>query len=257
MHSCMFCTHFQCVAWMVCIFFLRFSERLFLGLVGEVDDPLVYLLPRLAWSASSHYFFVLKVIYQHLGYLLVLSSQPCLIWKIAWKICSVIEVPFLFWFFRHFHKRFQIGQGIFPIAPAWAGFSFSSNISGYLCSYLLVFDCLTNFLASLLSGGSCFSLSLLWWKGLRNAWRDCFDLSWDYSKCLLFPLSHYGEGLDVILIIQKFPNFLWDYPNFSEWLLQNCEQCPGKSAPFPLFSSSCDGECVYVMFPFSLPVFFV
>ena len=83
---------------------------------------------------------------------------------------------------------------------------------------------------------------------------DLFHLG-DYSTCLLFPLYNYREGLDGISIDPKVPNCLMCSPNLSQGLLRNCEQRPGKSAPFPIFSSSHGGEGLDEMFTLSMMVF--
>ena len=53
-------------------------------------------MKRPARSTSAHLFINLNGVYQHLGYLFVLSYQPCPIWKIAWGVHSVLEGLFGF-----------------------------------------------------------------------------------------------------------------------------------------------------------------
>ena len=77
-------------------FFLRLSVHPLLGAVGEADAPTVCFLTRIPRSAYTHYFLVLWGLSQHLGYLLFLYSQPCLIWTIDWGLRSVLEVPLNF-----------------------------------------------------------------------------------------------------------------------------------------------------------------
>ena len=159
MRSCMFLSTVDVPHGRSAYFFLRLLARPFLGSVGEVDSPHVFFLPILAWLVSVHYFFVLQGVSQKLGYLIALASQLCPIWTIAWGIRSVLEGPFIFRRLWRFQRGFQSGQGLFPIAPAWSGFSVPSNIFKDLCYYFWVFKCLTARLAALLSGGSCLSLS--------------------------------------------------------------------------------------------------
>ena len=150
----------QRIAHTVCIFFLRLLARPFLGPAGEADAPPVCFLPWLARSAYDHYCF-LQGVSQHLGYLLKLDYQPCLIWKIAWGIGSVLEGTLLFWCLRHFWRGFRSGQGIFLIDPARSGFSVPSDIFRDLWSCFRYFECITAHLVELLSWGSWFSLSFL------------------------------------------------------------------------------------------------
>ena len=83
MHSCMFLSTIDASLGRSAYFIFRLSAWPFLGSVNKVDPPPVYLLPRLARSASSHSCFFLQGVSQHLGYLLFMDSQPCPIWTIT------------------------------------------------------------------------------------------------------------------------------------------------------------------------------
>ena len=62
------------------------SARPFSGSVSEADAPTVCFLPSLAHSASSHYCLFLQVVSQHLGFLIFLASNSCLIWVFTWGV---------------------------------------------------------------------------------------------------------------------------------------------------------------------------
>ena len=71
-------------------------------------------LERLAYA---HWCLVLQGWSQHLGYLLSLSSHPCLILAITLGICSYREGPFLSWCLWRFRRRLQSDQQIFSLLP--------------------------------------------------------------------------------------------------------------------------------------------
>ena len=235
-------------------FFLCLSARPFLGLFGKVDAPPVFFLPRLAWSASTHYCFVLQGVYQHLGYLLALAFQPCPIWTIAWGVRSILEVLFLFRCIRRFWRGFRSGQGIFPITPTRTGLSIPTDLFGYIYSCLWFFECLTARLTALLSGVSCLSLSFPMMKGDPKFLEGLLcSVSWNLLPALF--VSWWRRSRQADFYSPKVPNFLGGYPNLLEVIFCDWERCPRKSANFPLFSSYHDGEGLDCLFPFSLTVF--
>ena len=193
--------HSQCVARTVFIFYFSLVRAALLGAARQGAPPPVSFLPRLTQSDSVHYFFVLQGVSQHLGYLLALTSQPCPIWTITWRIRSVLEGPFEALCFGPFRRGSQSGQRLFITVPAWAGLSILSNILGDFRSCCRVFDHLTAHLAALISGGSWLSLSFLQLQGIQNSRRECFTTS--QGICSLTSLSYDGEGLDRLLDCTK------------------------------------------------------
>ena len=74
-------------------FIFRLSARPFSESFSEVNAPSICFLPRLE-HLDSPFYFCFKVIHQHPGYLIVLASQPCTVWKITWGICSILVGTF-------------------------------------------------------------------------------------------------------------------------------------------------------------------
>ena len=193
---CMFLSAVDALlGWSACSI-LCLSLRPFSRSVGEVDAPPVCFLPILARSVSARYCFVLQGLSRKLGYFLVLASQFCPIRTMSWGICSVIDDPFLSQDLRRFWRGFRSGQWIFPISPTQSGFSVLSDIFGYLCSWLRVFDLLTPHLAAFFLGNLAYP-PFPWWQGLRTFWRDYFSLSRVIFS--LPSLYHYVEGIDGLI----------------------------------------------------------
>ena len=140
------------------------------------------LLPFVSWPdwngrISAHYSLVLQDVFRHLGYLLLLASQPCPIWTFTWGIRPDLEVTFLFGCLWHFWRSLRSDQQVFLIASAQAGVSVPSNLCGDIQSCRWVFDCLTACLAVILSGGYKPSQCSTWFsRDLQSSRKDYFDL---------------------------------------------------------------------------------
>ena len=86
------------------------------------------LLPFVSWQDCNGHLmpiiiFVLQGVNQRLGYFLALSSPPCLIWKIAWGVRSVIDGPFNF-SVQHFMveaSEFSATSSDFASNALWTG----------------------------------------------------------------------------------------------------------------------------------------
>ena len=117
----------------------------------------------------SHWCLVLQGLSKHLGYFLLLDYQLCPIWTFNWGVHSNIDGPFIFWCLWHFWRKLQSGQQIFSIASARSGVSVPSYLFGGLRSCRRVLECLTTFLAEIISGGSWSSQGPPWFSVFSEA----------------------------------------------------------------------------------------
>ena len=166
---------------------------------GGFSSHKVFTHP-LARLEYNHWCLVLQGVYQHLGYLISLDSQPCPIWTVTWGIRSDLEGHFLFWCFRHFWRRLWSGQQIFSSFPrdlawppsdifgglhscCWVWYSWGSP----LLSLRQVFDLPTARLAALLVGS--WSHNSSWFLGFpklsEGLLRDYNQCPGDFSSCLM------------------------------------------------------------------------
>ena len=118
------------------------------------------LLARIASSC-----FFLQGLFQHLGYLLVLYSQPCLIWTVSWGLHS--------WGFFWGSMSPTLSEGVTKLL---------ANISNLSHTIWIFFPCLISLVVSTLVSGflvsarsyyrvflsSLLSLISLWWQGLQK-----------------------------------------------------------------------------------------
>ena len=102
--------------------------------------------------------------------------------------------------------------------------------------------------------GSFLSLNSLWRKGIKKLGGTALLR---VSKSATWLIHIIMEKVwTSYFIVPKVPNFLVCSPKFLEGLLCNCDRCPGKSAPFLLFSSPHDGKGVDGLLPLSHTGFF-
>ena len=157
------------------------SARPFLGLVGEASPPPVCLLPRLTRSDSSRYCLFLQVVYQHLGGLLSLDSQPHPIWLFIWVIQSAFDgSPFPSQCPQHHWRGFR-SFGKCTIVPTWDGWSVPSNFIGDFRSSLDlistsssvggIFGIFIPYSTCFLGGYPKFSEGLIWSRE-RHPWKS-------------------------------------------------------------------------------------
>ena len=196
---------------------------------GNSSSRKIYtsLLARLT---STYYCFVLQGVFQHLGY--------CLWWILScfWSgnslevsasflrlISSFLSNVFrrrlwscqksLWSCFRRFPKRVSEDvDALFDcIHTIWIYLYLPISLGGiHSCRWIVLsYDCSSD---GFCLGGSCLSLSSLWWQGLRKFWRDCFAPSWGALSLTLPPLFNGIEGID------RLPPFsstgFWVYPYF-------------------------------------------
>ena len=141
-HFCI-CYHWSTRPRTVYIIILRFSARPYLGLVGEADYlPINLHHPYAVVGIYPVDCFVLQDI-PHLGYLLALDFQSCLIWTLSWGLLSVLEGTLVDQCIQHFRRGFQSFWWIFLAIPAQSGLFVRSDIFGGLQYCLQVFDHLT------------------------------------------------------------------------------------------------------------------
>ena len=67
---------------------------------------LPYVYKRPLEQLESGYIYIFLQGNPQLGYLFVLASEQCMIWTFTWRICFVIEVPFIYHFLRRFWRGF-------------------------------------------------------------------------------------------------------------------------------------------------------
>ena len=135
MHSCV-CYQWLTLPRTVYIFILRLWACPFSGLVGQSDSTPIYSHPPSGMPSICPFvclFF--KVVFQHLGYLIFLTSQLYLIWTDPWGLRSVLKGPLLSQCLRRFLRGFHIFQRIFPIVPVRYGLYVPYNIFGGLRSF--------------------------------------------------------------------------------------------------------------------------
>ena len=133
---------------------------------------------------SDHYYLFLQGVSQNLGYLLLLGSHPCNIWKITRGIRSDLEGPF------YFGCLWQFLDG----APKWsADFIHIFHVIWCLCSIwhtqgYLLFS--IGLISTRLSVGGLFRLSIfpkfflilgVFW----SSWKDCFAIARDVLGSLV------------------------------------------------------------------------
>ena len=107
MHSCIF-YHRSTRPRKVCIFVLHLQARPLLGLVGKADYPPIKFTPAFWRGWHFSIFCLLQVLLkQHLGYLLVLNYQPCLLWTVSWGLLSLLEDLLIAQCSRHFRRELQ------------------------------------------------------------------------------------------------------------------------------------------------------
>ena len=80
---------------------------------------------------SAHCGLVLQSLFHHLGYLLLLDYQLCLIWTVTQGVRSDLEGSFLFWCLQRSWRGIRSGQQNFYIANAQAGVYVPSIIIGF------------------------------------------------------------------------------------------------------------------------------
>ena len=206
--------------WRSTLIIVWFSAQPFSGSVGEAAPPPFCVLPRLARLASDHYYLFLQGVSQHLGYLIFLDYQPCLIWTFTRGIRSNLGGLFLFGCFQRFRRSFRSGQQIFLNASLQSGVSVPPDLFGDIFSCRQVFNWTTARLAVLIYGGSHSFQSSPWFLGgLQRSQRDCFafvsmslEVLTQLSLLVVYwrRRSQWAAYLisDVISSVSVFPHFM-------------------------------------------------
>ena len=179
---------------------------------GGCSSRKVYtrLLERLA---SAHCCLFLQGAYQHLGFLLLLTSHTCPIWALTWWIRSVLEGPLNFLMFPAFLEgSLRSGQKIFPRCPFRMSCWFFSS-ARYSRRYLLFYPgCWypPDHLSEVSLGSSSSLKGYLFYWGPYYSWRD-WSASVRNFLGSLFPkfLSRCSATNRVSWGI--FPDIRWDY----------------------------------------------
>ena len=204
------------------------SARPSSGSFDDIDPTLVYFLPRLVRSDYVDFLFY-KVylntldIYLHWILIHVQSGQSLEVSAPLLRVLLILNISDVFGggseVFSEYSDR---ASDVFRKGDPDVSSNFLDVYEryGFVCPFLFtwwVFNLVAGIYSSdrssdgVLFGGSCLSLSYLWWQGIRTFCWDCFTSSW---RILSLPsLSHYGEGLYGLLDLPKrFPIFfgvLW------------------------------------------------
>ena len=214
-----------CVYWTVCIIYPALVSTSLLWAEWRGGSSHLFFLSRMARSDSDQYCFVLQGVNQQLGCFLAMASHPCPIWIYTWGLHSVLAGPLNF-LSNVFRRRLRNCRKIFwsRFQRFWKGglqryrrtcWLSLREMALYVPSNLLMGsliltpppDHMTTHLAVFFLGGSWLYITYLWWKGIRNFWREYSALSW--GICYLPYSSHDGEGLDGMLDSPKGPQFSW------------------------------------------------
>ena len=159
----------------------------------------IWKMRHKARLSYTHYYFVLKYLFQHHGYLHALDFQPCLIWSVSWGILSwgILSWGILSWGYFWSSMSPTSLEGVPKL---------SDNISS--CS-------LTRYIVCSFQPPQGFTIFSCHWVFNRTTAHQAALLliSWLFPKFPIF-LGFYGVPRNTALWLQATSWEVWSLPYF-------------------------------------------